>query len=152
MYSCPPKDPKTYGVYRCPLSAYDIWGTYGIGETYRCTVGVWRGLWMYGGVQTYWGIRMPPMLTTHICLPLMWERHPYLKLIPYTSRAQRRTREIPDPRGNEPTPDIPIAGSWQDIKKKQNGKYIMSFVRNMLIIKHVHHPSMEIEGKSLQYS
>ena len=37
-------------------------------------------------------------------------------------------REPPDHTGNEPTPDIPIGGSGQDIKKEQNGKY-MPFVR-----------------------
>ena len=33
-------------------------------------------------------------------------------------------REHPDYTGNEPTPDIPIGGSGQDINKEQNGKYI----------------------------
>ena len=37
-------------------------------------------------------------------------------------------REPPNCTANEPTPDIPIGGSWQDIKKKQNGRY-MPFVR-----------------------
>ena len=37
-------------------------------------------------------------------------------------------REPPDHTGNEPTLDIPIGGSEQDIKKRKNGKY-MPFVR-----------------------
>ena len=40
-------------------------------------------------------------------------------------------REPPDHTGNEPSPDIPIGGSGQDIEKEQNqqnGKY-MPFMR-----------------------
>ena len=55
-------------------------------------------------------------------------------------------REPPHCTVNEPTLDIPIGGSGYDIKKKQNDKY-MPFVRNMLIVKHVHHLSIEMECK-----
>ena len=54
-------------------------------------------------------------------------------------------REPLDCTGNEPTLDITIGGSGQDIKK-QYDKY-MPFVRNMLIIKHLHHLSTEKAGK-----
>ena len=37
-------------------------------------------------------------------------------------------RGPPDHTGNDPSPDIPIGGSEQDIKKEQNGKY-MPFVK-----------------------
>ena len=43
-------------------------------------------------------------------------------------RSWKMIREPPDHTGNEPTLDIPIGGSGQDIKKEQNGKY-MPFVR-----------------------
>ena len=53
-------------------------------------------------------------------------------------------REPSDHTRNEPTPDIPIGGSGQVVKKD---KY-MPFVRNMLIMKYVHHLSTEMEGKT----
>ena len=33
-------------------------------------------------------------------------------------------REPPDYTGNEPTLDIPMGSSGQDIKKEQHGKYV----------------------------
>ena len=46
-------------------------------------------------------------------------KHPYLKLNSHTSRAIKTLKEPPDHTGNEPTPDIPIGGSGQDIIKRQ---------------------------------
>ena len=54
-------------------------------------------------------------------------------------------REPLDCTGNEPTPDIPIGGSGQDIKK--NKMEIHAICENMLIMKHVPHLSTEKEGK-----
>ena len=54
-------------------------------------------------------------------------------------------REPPDHTGNELTPDIPIEGSGQDIKKIK--WQIHAICENMLIMKHVPHLSMEKEGK-----
>ena len=36
----PSKDPMTYGVYRFSPGPHEIWGSYGIGRTYRCTGGM----------------------------------------------------------------------------------------------------------------
>ena len=60
-------------------------------------------------------------------------------------------REPPDHTANELRLDILIGDSGQDIKILQNDKY-MAFVRNMLIMKHVHHLSTEMERKNLQYA
>ena len=57
-------------------------------------------------------------------------------------------RVPPDHTGNEPTIDLPIGSSGQDIKI-QHGKYMPSEM-NMLIIHHVHDLSAEMEGKSIQ--
>ena len=52
-------------------------------------------------------------------------------------------REPPDHTGNEPTPDIPIEGSWQSRTKWQKH----AICKNMLIMKHVPHLSTDKEGK-----
>ena len=56
-------------------------------------------------------------------------------------------REPPDHTGNEPTLDIPMR-PWAG-HKKQKGKY-MPFVRNMLIMKHVHYLNTEKKDKNLK--
>ena len=56
----------------------------------------------------------------------------------------KNIREPPDCTGNEPTPDIPIGGFGQDIKKKWQ---IHAICENMLIMKHVSHLSTDKEGK-----
>ena len=44
-------------------------------------------------------------------------------------------REPPDCTGNEPTPDISIGGSRQDIKKNKMANH--AICENMVIMKHV---------------
>ena len=53
-------------------------------------------------------------------------------------------REPPDCTGNEPTLDIPIGSSGQDIKKKW---HIHAICENMFIMKHVSYLSTDKEGK-----
>ena len=56
-------------------------------------------------------------------------------------------REPPHHTGNEPTPDIPIGGCGQDIKKRTKWQ-IHAICENMLIMKHVPHLSTDKEGKT----
>ena len=71
---------------------------------------------------------------------------PYLNLNSYTYKLEKNIREPPDCTGNEPTPDIPLQGSGQDIKKKK--WQIHAIWENMLIMKHVSHLSKDREGKN----
>ena len=54
-------------------------------------------------------------------------------------------REPPDHTGNEPTLDISIGGSGQNIKKRTKCQ-IHAICENMLIVKHVPHLSTDKEG------
>ena len=78
----------------------------------------------------------------------MYDRHPYLNLNFYNKTVGNVITELPDHTGNEPKLDIPIGGSGQDIKNDKD----MPFVGYMLIMKHIHHLSTDMEGKNLQYA
>ena len=77
---------------------------------------MYRGCTNIQGVYKHGGVQQPPSIKT--CLPLKSRKKPYLKLISYTYRAGKNIREPPDCTGNEPTLDIHIGGSGQDIKNK----------------------------------
>ena len=100
---------------------------------------------MYRGCLDIWGVQMPPMLTTPRMPATNVGKASLFNAKFLHLKSWKIIREPPDHIGNEPTPDIPIGGSGQDIKI-QNDKY-MPFVRNMLIVKHVYHLSTEMEGK-----
>ena len=53
-------------------------------------------------------------------------------------------RESLDHTGNEPTPDVPIRCSGQDLQNTPNDKY-MSFVMNMVIMYYVYQLRTEKE-------
>ena len=60
---------------------------------------------------------------------------------------EKTVNEPSDFIGNEPTPDIHIEDSRQDIKIQKDT--YMSFEMNILIMYHVHHISTEKDGKCL---
>ena len=71
---------------------------------------------MYRGVQIYRGIQTP--LVLKIPMPASnLGRHPYLKPKFLHLKSWKIIRKPPDSTQNEPTLDIPIGGSRQNIKK-----------------------------------
>ena len=104
---------------------------------YRAHTNVW-GVYEHVGAYGH-----SPKCRTY--LPLRQNRNILFKAEFLHLKSWKIIREPPDHTGNEPTLDIPIGGLWAG-HKKQNGAY-MPFVRNMLIMKHVHHLSTEKEGK-----
>ena len=82
---------------------------------------------MYRGCINIRGHLDTPKVS-NTCLPLRKVEKTFLKLNSYNLQAGQKNIEPPDYTENEPTQDIPIEGSGQDIKKEQNGKY-MPFVR-----------------------
>ena len=64
------------------------------------------------------GIQTPPSIKNMPASKKVGKK-PYLKLNSYTLETGNKIREPPDHTGYEPTPDIPIAGFGQDIKKNK---------------------------------
>ena len=61
-------------------------------------------------------------------------------------KSWKMIREPPDCTRNEPTLDIPIGGSGQDIKKRTKWQ-IHAICENMLIMKHVPQLGTDKKGK-----
>ena len=79
-----------------------------------------------GGIQT-WGHIDTPMLTMSRMPATNVGKTSLLKAKFLHPKSWKIIREPPDHTWNETTPDIPIGGSGQDIRKIQNDKY-MQFV------------------------